>query len=152
MPSGDQLGPGRGPGSPPAGEAANLEYTEKVTDLVLSRLKQQLANGEVDPELLKRFGSKEALEKLARDFDELKSAAAKPGPQGDAARREYEQTLKGLGLQSRSVDRRGGAVDDQSRGLTGARRTEPPAKFADRYGAYSRGIGQQPTNPEPPSK
>ena len=83
---------------------------------------------------------------------ERRFAAAKAGPEGDAARREYEQTLKGLGLKSRSVDRRGGATDDQSRGLTGARRTAPPAKFADRYGAYSRGIGQQPTNPEPPSK
>jgi hypothetical protein len=139
---GDRIATG-GPGAPPAGgDPANLKYTEERTDLALNRLKQQLAKGEVDPELVKQFGSKEALAEFVRNFEAMRTAAAQGGPQGDAARRQYEETLRGLGLRSRSTERKSSAAKDESRGLTGARRTEPPAKYADRYGAYSRGIGQ----------
>ncbi|MCE9607966.1 MAG: hypothetical protein K8U03_24030 [Planctomycetia bacterium] len=132
----------------PGGDAANLDYTKKVTDLTLDRLKNQLDKGQVDPELLKKFGSREALDQFARKWDEMRRAAQQPGAQGDAARKQFQETLKGLGLQSRTTSQQGRRTgDDDSRELRGSRRSEPPAKFADQYRAYTTGIGQAPAEP-----
>lgn len=127
----------------PGGDEANLEYTKKVTDLTLDRLKNDLEKGTVDPELLKRFSSKEALEQFVRRWDEMRKAAAQQGPQGDEARKQFTDTLKGLGLRSGTTEQQGARTgDDDSRQLRGARRSAPPAKFADQYRAYTTGIGQ----------
>ena len=127
----------------PGGDEANLDYTKKVTDLTLDRLKNDLEKGTVDPELLKRFSSKDALEQFVRRWDEMRKAAAQQGPQGDEARKQFTDTLKGLGLRPGTTEQAGARTgDDDSRQLRGARRSAPPAKFADQYRAYTTGIGQ----------
>lgn len=130
-------------GPEPGGDAANLEYTKKVTDLTLDRMKKGLEDGSVDPELIKRFGSREALEQFVRRWDEMRRAAAQPGPQGDAARREYDDHLKSLGLRPQAVSQGSDrSLDDEGRNLRGGRRSAPPSKYADRYRAYNTGIGR----------
>jgi hypothetical protein len=127
----------------PGGDEANLEYTKKVTDLTLDKLKNDVEKGTVDPELLKKFGSKEAMEQFVRRWDEMRKAAQQQGPQADAAQKQYQDTLKGLGLRPRMTEQQGAtAGDDDSRQLRGARRSAPPAKYADQYRAYTTGIGQ----------
>jgi hypothetical protein len=81
----------------PGGDEANLDYTKKVTDLTLDRLKNDLEKGTVDPEF-QRFSSKDALEQFVRRWDEMRKAAAQQGPQGDEARKQFTDTLKGLGI------------------------------------------------------
>jgi len=131
-------------------DAANLEYTKKVTDLTLQRLKSELDKGQVDPELLKKFGSREALERFAKWHQEQLDRAKQAGAQGDAARKDLDEFYKGLGLRNGEVVQQGRLTgDDDSRDLRGARRSEPPAKYLDRYRAYTRFRDQ---SPAPPAK
>lgn len=132
-------------------EAANLEYTKKVTDLTLQRLKSELDKGQVDPELLKKFGSREALEKFAKWHQEQLNKAKQAGAQGDTARKDLDEFYKGLGLRTGEVVQRGRRTgDDDSRDLRGAHRSEPPAKYRDRYNAYTQGFRE--TAPVPKAK
>lgn len=134
--------PSRNTVAPPA-DPANLEYAQKVTDLTLERLKQQLDKGEVDPELLERFKSREALEEFARRWESMRQNAKQPGPAGDAARKQFQENLKSLGLQPRTTQQRGStAAGDDMRDVRGRARSEPPAKYADQYRAYQTGVGQ----------
>ena len=138
-------------------EAANLEYTKKVTDLTLQRLKSELDKGQVDPELLKKFGSREALERFANWHQEQLNKAKQAGTQGEAARKDLDEFYKGLGLRSGEVVQQGRRTgDDDSRDLRGAHRSEPPAKYRDRYKAYTQfqesapaAAPAQPAKPQP---
>jgi hypothetical protein len=128
--------------APPADEA-NLDYTRQVTELTLDRLKQQLDKGEVDPELLKRFTSREALEEFVRKWDAMRQAAREPGPGGDQAKQKFQETLKSLGLRPGTTTQGASqAAGDDFRNVRGGRRSEPPAKFADQYRAYTTGVGR----------
>jgi len=150
VPEGERRGPASRP-LPPMSEEANLEYTKKATDLVLDRLKSQLDKGELDPELQKQFGDKEAAKKFYELWDAKRREAKQPGPQGDVARKEYQGDLKLLGLQPRTMDQQGRRTgDDDSRGLVGSRNSEPPAKYVDQYRAFLTGQGRKPA--EPPKK
>jgi hypothetical protein len=140
--SDDQPPPSRNTAAPPA-DPANLDYAQKVTDLTLERLKQQLDKGQVDPELLERFKSREALEEFARRWEAMRQSAKQPGPSGDAARKQFQENLKSLGLQPRTTQQQGSAAaGDEFRDVRGRARSEPPAKYADQYRAYQTGVGQ----------
>lgn len=128
--------------APPADEA-NLDYTRQVTELTLDRLKQQLDNGDVDPELLKRFTSREALEEFVRKWESMRQAARDPGPSGDQAKQKFQETLKSLGLRPGSTSQGAStSAGDDYHNVRGGRRSEPPAKYADQYRAYTTGVGQ----------
>ena len=129
--------------SAPPADPANLDYAQKVTDLTLERLKQQLDKGQVDPELLKRFKSREALEEFARRWDSMRQNAKEPGPNGDAARKQFQENLKSLGLRPGTTTQQGStAAGDTFGSGRGGKRSEPPAKYADQYRAYTTGVGQ----------
>jgi hypothetical protein len=144
IPNDQQTPSSRDPGTiaPPADEA-NLDYAKKVTDLTLERLKQQLDKGEVDPELLKRFTSPDALKDFVNRWDAMRKSAREPGVAGEQARKQLQENLKGLGLRSGTTSQQGatGGGDD-FRAVRGGRRSEPPAKYADQYRAYTTGVGQ----------
>ncbi|MGC3966574.1 MAG: hypothetical protein QM775_04150 [Pirellulales bacterium] len=83
------------------------------------------------------------MEQFVRRWDEMRKAARTQGPQSDAAQKQYQDTLKGLGLRPRATEQAGRTTgDDDGRQLRGARRSAPPAKYADQYRAYTTGIGQ----------
>lgn len=125
-------------GGPESGDAANLDYARKATDLVLNRLKDQQDNP--DPELLKKLNwSQDELKEFIGRWEAMKQAAEESER---SESRQLDQALRSLGLRRDNVDRR--AVqrgDDQVRGMRDAgARTKPPAEFFEQFNAYRRGI------------
>jgi hypothetical protein len=134
----------RGDAEEPGGDEANLEYADKVTDLVLERLKDQLDKGRADRELLRKLGwSQEELAKFVRRWEQLKREAKGADERAPKARRELDAALRSLGL--RPAGARAAASKqsgDDQRGLRGSRRSLPPAEFQDAFRAYSQGLAQ----------
>lgn len=132
-PAGD--GPPPKEGTTPDGEAANLDYAKKATDLALDYLKDQEHNP--DPELLKRLGwSKEELQEFVRRWEAMQTGIDKP-----EEKRELDETLRSLGLRPpRQNKRAGGKETDNLRDLrdTGGR-TQPPSKYREQFEAFRKG-------------
>ena len=122
------------------GDAANLDYANRATDLVLDYLKDQKETP--NPELLERLGwSADDLRKFVSRWEALKRGANEPDP---ATRRELSDSLRSLGLRP-TIDRRRSvnATDDAVRGNRDAGgRSNPPSKYQERFNAYRRGAGQ----------
>ena len=139
--------PGQSGGAPPqealGGEEANAEYARKQTDLVIDSLRDQLADNNVDPELLKKLGwSREDVEKFVRRWEALRKAAGEDGPEGDKARQQYERVISDLNLKRRGVSIRQTAKPDQVNRLRESRGTKPPAEYADQFRAYTEGASK----------
>ncbi|HVX62069.1 MAG TPA: hypothetical protein VHC19_15735 [Pirellulales bacterium] len=130
--------------SEPGGEDPNLEYTRKATELALERLKDQLDQGQPDQDLLDKLKwSREDVEKFVNRWDALEKSAEAPGPQGDAAREELDETLRSLGLRPRGSSVSGGQKrSDQSRNLIESRRSAPPPEYAEQYREFSKGLSK----------
>ncbi len=125
------------------GEEANAEYARKQTDLVIDSLRDQLADNNVDPELLKKLGwSREDVEKFVRRWEALRKAAGQEGPEGDKAREQYERVISDLNLKRRGVSIRQTAKPDQVNRLRESRGTKPPAEYADQFRAYTEGASK----------
>ena len=138
-------------GNPPAGrkppdgpvadgDAANLDYANRATDLVLEYLKDQ--KDAPDEQLLEELGwSVDDLRKFISRWEALKRAANEPDP---ATRRELSDSLRSLGLRPATDRRRSvNATNDAFRGNRDAGgRSNPPAKYQERFNAYRRGAGQ----------
>lgn len=123
---------------------ANLEYTRKATDLALEHLKDQLADGQDDSELLKQLGwTREEADAFIQRWEAMRGQSQAPGPKGDAARRELDETLRSLGLRPRgSALRSGGKADDRAAGLQESRRTTPPPEYSEAFKAYTQGTSR----------
>jgi hypothetical protein len=122
------------------GDAANLDYANRATDLVLDYLKDQ--KDAPNQELLDRLGwSADDLRKFVNRWETLKRGANEPDP---ATRRELSDSLRSLGLRPATDRRRSvNAADDTFRGNRDAGgRSDPPAKYQERFNAYRRGAGQ----------
>jgi hypothetical protein len=135
-----------GPRSPQAtgpvaeGDAANLDYARRATDLVIEYLKDQ--KDQPDPELLRRLGwSAEDLREFVARWQTLKQAANENNPN---AQRELNETLRSLGLRPTEDRRRaaGAAADSQRGNRDAGGRSNPPAKYRDRFDAYRRGTSR----------
>ena len=130
-----------------AADRANLQYTEKATNLVLSYLDEQLQQG-ADPRLLERLGwSEEELRLFHERWTEMKRQA-KTSP---AARRRYEEELHDMGLRPQggngvSVSGRS-AGEKSSAAARSVLRVPPPPAYRDRLREYNRilsGAGETP--------
>lgn len=122
------------------GEEANLDYANRATDLVLDYLKDQ--KEAPNQELLDRLGwSAEDLRKFVNRWEALKRSAIEPDP---STRRELSDSLRSLGLRPATDRRRAvNASNDVLRGNRDAGgRSDPPAKYQERFNAYRRGAGQ----------
>ena len=135
----DEKGRNADSGDVPDGEAANLDYAKKATDMVLDQLEDQKENP--DPELLKKLDwSKEELNAFLNRWKKLKQAS-RQNAQGE---RELNESLRSLGLRppgSRTSSRN--SQTDNVRGLrdTGTRHRPPPAVL-ERFNAYKKGISR----------
>ena len=132
-------------GADRAGDDPNLDYARKATELAVQRLKDQLAKGEPDPELLKKLQwTKEDAQQFVQRWQEMMRQSQQPDAQGSEARRELDETLRSLGLRPRgtnlAADRKAG---DQQRGLKETQRSAPPAEYADQFKAFTRGTGKK---------
>jgi hypothetical protein len=148
-PGGEPGGQPAGAGPPsttgstaPEGDAANLEYARKQTDLVLERLADQLKRRKVDKRLLDELGWSER--DLARFLDrwrELEAAAERNTPQGHAARRELDGALRSLGL-GRGPLGPSQVRQDDLRDLQEGYRGAVPQEYQERLRAYNEGVSR----------
>lgn len=146
---------GQGPGSPQSPpeqepevttppDDPNLDYARKATDLALEHLRDQMKNGQPDPELMKKLGwSRDDLKNFLDRWEAMRRRADQQGTEGDAGRRDLDAALRSLGLRPRSTKLRSNAArDDQARGLKESRRTQPPPEYAEQYKAYTQGTSR----------
>ena len=110
-----------------SGEDANLEYTEKVTDLVLENLKDQLEKDQVDRKLLDKLGwTREDMERFVRRWEQMKRGARQANPRQRDAREELNDALRSLGLRKDRIFRKSRPLDDRIRRLHESHRSKPP--------------------------
>jgi hypothetical protein len=129
-------------GEAPDGDAANLEYARKQTDLVLEKLADQLGRKKVDDKLLKELGWTEAeLKRFVARWQQRKAAAAQNDEAGDAAKRELDDALRSLGLK-RGELRQNAVQEDTLRDLREGYRGPVPPQYKERLRAYNQGVSR----------
>ena len=126
----------RTPSVDPAVDKENLEYTRKVTDMVLRRLREEL---DQDADLSSVFRNRADAEKFYRRYDELRQKARQPGAAGRAARQDLDDGLRSLGLRPARKKIGSAQRSDGQRGLSSSRDTRAPAEFAEQEKAYLQG-------------
>jgi len=119
---------GQGSGGESTPEAANLENRKKATNLALKRLQETLERGAIDPELQKELGFTD--DELRTFMDRLEERLADNGddnsPEAQARRRQFEQLLKGIDLQTETSKRAAGTGEGPSTsGFSTSGRTAP---------------------------
>lgn len=121
-----------------AADQANLDYARRATDLVLEYLKDQVASGDPDQELLDKLGwTPDDMARFLRRWEELKRQAAQEGPAGDEARRRLDRALQGLGLRRRGMQLEAGADQEQTEQIRETRRAGPPPEYREQFRAYT---------------
>ena len=138
---------GNRPASPPVvvpppagGDDPNLEYARKQTDLALDYLRDQMAKDK--SRLLDQLGwSREDAARFLQRWEQMKQAAGRQGVEGQAARKSLDEAIKSLGLRPHGTRLRGGkTAQDKIDNLRDARRSEPPADWAEQVHDYLRGV------------
>lgn len=120
------------------GDAANLEYSRKTTDMVIDYLKD--LESRPNPELLKELGwTPEEMQQFLARWQRLKRGAA-----DDSGRRELDESLRSLGLRSPDSKLRQRRVQsDEQRGLSeSGDRSQPPAAYRDLFDAFRKGAAR----------
>jgi hypothetical protein len=113
----------------------NLEYARKATDMALEYLKDKKDNRE----LLEKLGwTEEEANAFLKRWQNLQKESAKPD-RGNRAKREWNDSLKSLGLKPKNARTRSGADQRRDSGnisSDGGSRSKPPAAYADQFRAY----------------
>lgn len=120
------------------GDAANLEYSRKTTDMVIDYLKD--LESRPNPELLKELGwTPDELKQFIDRWQSLKRGAA-----DEAGRRELDESLRSLGLRSPESKLRQRRVrSDQQRGLSESGDvSQPPAAYRELFDAFKKGAAR----------
>jgi hypothetical protein len=126
----------------PGADDANLEYARETTALVLDYLQDQLDRGGIDPELKQKFGwTDDEFADFVRRYRDLSRRVEQPGQAGRQAAKEWEATLRSLGLSrpGRSL-RRTQLKADKATGLREAGRSRPPQEDRERFDAFRRDV------------
>jgi hypothetical protein len=126
----------------PEGDAANLEYARKQTDLVLDKLADQLKKKQVDKNLLEQLGwTEEELRRFVSRWQERKATAQRNDPTGESARRELNDALRSLGLRGGPL-KQSTIKDDTQRDMRQGFRGPVPLEYQERLRAYSQGVSR----------
>ena len=132
-----------GPETKTAVEDPNLEYAQKVTNMVLEYLADQLKE-KPSEELLNRLDwTEDQLRQFYAKWKTMSEESQKPNRQ-EGGKDAFLEALKGLGLRPElqpSTLRKGQTVKDNQR-VTETLRIDPPQAIKDRYKIYNEGIGQ----------
>lgn len=125
------------PGEMEPGDAANLDYARKQTDLVLDRLDDQLEKQQVDQDLLKKLGwTEEELRQFLARWKNLKAEAA----QDEGKEQELDNTLRSLGFNTkRRTGFQSNTLKEQLRQLQDSYRGQTPLEYQDQVRAYIKG-------------
>jgi len=122
-----------------AADSANLDYARRQTELALEHLRDQLAKEQ--PELLDKLGwTKDDARRFLDRWERMRRAAEQQGPQGEQAKRQFNEALKSLGLGRGTELKHGGVETDRPETQRDAGRTAPPPDWADHLRAYTRGV------------
>ena len=126
----------------PGADKTNLEYANQTTDLVLNYLQNQLDQGEIDPDLKKRFGwTDQDFEDFIRRYRNLQRQSQLPGKEGQKGRKEWKAVLRSLGLIPPQRNSRTTSVtNDRASGLRETGRSQPPREDRDRFDAFRKDI------------
>ena len=127
-------------GEAAAADKANLEYTRKATNLVLTYLDGELKK-KPSPELLDRLGwTEEELRAFHEKWTEMRVRAGET----PAAQRRYNDELRDMGLRPKGVRISGrGAERKSADSARTADRTPPPDDVAGRLREYNEAIGSE---------
>lgn len=128
------------------GEASDPEDLKRGSNLVLKRLKDELKNKEVDPELLKDMGWTE--EDAWRFADRMEKPPPPEAPKDPLVGKEREGFGGGTKLQ-KTAKRGAGNVSDQTGDLFQGRRAPPPPEYRALYEAYTRSLSGAGGTPAP---
>ena len=140
QPSGEHTPQKWQPGQDPSEDPANLEYAKKATDLVLEKLKNQMAKGSVDQELLDKLGwSKQDMENFLHRWEKMKADAVLPGREGEKGKQQLDEAVRSLGLRKDNTTSGPSNRDDALRGLRDAPRTAPPPEYQDQFRKFNQG-------------
>jgi collagen type III alpha len=137
---------GANPTDPSLTEAdeANLDDKLKASNMVLKRLKEELERGDVDPELLKKLGwTEKDMQRFAERL-ERQLAQPKPGdPAAETRRRQFEEVLRNVDLESTGRAQSGDVVDQKSTNNFSERRLPAPRSHRKAYEDYIKRLSQQ---------
>ena len=162
----DQPGnePGNGPGNPKAerrnlppaeqdqeaqeaAEKANEEFARKASNLVLKKLRKDLDRGEVDQNLLDELGWKqEDMERFVQRLEkQLADTNDDTSPESVARRRQFEETLKTLGLSSKTKLRKAAGGKPTRVNELGDRKIAPPPEYQELFEEYTKDLAKPTT-------
>lgn len=138
-------GPGQGEGLTDTTGDANLDYAKKATDLVLSRLENQIKRGKVDKDVLKELGwTEDEVRRFVKRMRHQAQSAKEGGTAADEARRrQYEETLRTLNLLPPAQKRTGTGIAKSSTDEIEAKRSPPPVEYRELYEAFTRSIAKE---------
>ena len=122
----------------------NIDYARRQTELALEHLRDQLAKEK--PELLDKLGwTKDDARRFLDRWEQMRRAAEQKGPEGEQAKRQFDEALKSLGLGRGTELKHGGVATDSPETQRDAGRSTPPPDWADHLRAYTRGVaGEEP--------
>jgi hypothetical protein len=136
----------------PEEDEANLEHARKATNLVLTRLKNQLDRGEVDQKLLEELGWKDRqdLERLVKFLDKgLNDQGEDNSPEALARKQQFEEILKSLPLGNETGSKSGGSGTTRRIRAIGDGNVPVPPEYRKLYESYTRTLSK---NPDPSAK
>ena len=125
-------------------DEANLQDKLKASNMVLKRLKEELDRGDVDPDLLKKLGwTEKDMQKFAERL-ERQLAQPKPNdPAAEARRRQFEEVLHNVDLESSGREKRGEFNSQKSTNNFSERRLPAPRSHRKAYEDYLKRLSQQ---------
>ncbi len=121
------------------GDAVNLDYARRATDMALEHLRDQ--QHDPDPELLKRLRmTRDEMNEFLRRWESLEKEAR----ENPAKARELDESLRSLGITPPSSrTRAGGSTSDNTRDLRDSGdRTAPPSRYRDLFDAFRKGAAR----------
>lgn len=125
-------------------DPSSLEDKLKASNMVLKRLQEELDRGDVDQELLKKLGWTE--QDMRRFAERLERQLAQPKPNDPAAearRRQFEETLRSVDLESSGRRQDGSSTNQKSTSNFTERRLPPPRSHRKAYEEYIRRLSRQ---------
>lgn len=131
-----------------AEEKANEEFARKASNLVLKKLRKDLDRGEVDQQMLDDLGwTKEDLERFVQRLDQQlnETPTNDDSPEAVARRRQFEETLKTLGLSSKTKKRTAASGKTTRVNELGGRKIEPPPEYKELFEEYTKELAKPAT-------
>lgn len=132
-----------------AAEKANEEFARKASNLVLKKLRKDLDRGEVDQAMLDELGWKK--DDLERFVNRLERQLQDPGddnsPESIANRRQFEETLKSLGLSTKTKKRKAAGGKPTRVNELSDRKSAPPPEFQELFEEYTKDLAKPAAKP-----